>query len=177
MTIYGSDLMKSIYYSGVTCFLGRMLVAASEDGICFLGFGDEDAEVLAAITQEFPGVPLRYDPARLKDLGAVLQAHLESGVPLPDLPLDLRGTPFQQRVWAELRRIPYGETRSYTQMAQALGMPNAVRAAAHANACNPVSLIVPCHRVLRQDGSLGGYRWGLDRKKKLLERERKLMSG
>jgi AraC family transcriptional regulator of adaptative response/methylated-DNA-[protein]-cysteine methyltransferase len=164
--------MNAIYHASVDCFLGRMLVAATENGICFLCFGNDGSEVLAALMEEFPSVNLVNDPARLKKWLVVLVENLEGRCPILDLPLDTVGTPFQHRVWAELRRIPYGETRTYTQVAQALGMPRAVRAAAHADACNPVSLIIPCHRVFRRDGSLGGYRWGLQRKRALLDRER-----
>ena len=163
-----------ILYTTCACFLGRMLVAATARGICFLCFGDTDAELLAALAAEFPRAELSRDDERLRKWSTALEEHLGGRVPEIDLPLDAAGTPFQQRVWAELRRIPSGQTRTYTQVAEAIGQTSAVRAAAHACATNPVSLLIPCHRVVRRDGSLGGYRWGLARKAALQEREARL---
>lgn len=148
--------------------LGSMLVAATEKGICRLSF-DEDAGELAR----------RYPNARIEAGGEVMAVLLKGAVAaveapsrMLDLPLDIAGTAFQQAVWAELRRIPPGETRTYTQMAVAVGKPKAVRAAGSANGANPISVLIPCHRVVRSDGSLGGYAYGLDRKRALLDKER-----
>src|SRR6266704_861035 len=133
-----------IGYTIVACPLGRLLVAATEKGICAISLGDVDDELESALWSEQP--------------------HL-------DLPVDVQATAFQWRVWEMLRAIPYGSTRSYSAIAQALGNPKAARAVAHACATNPVSLVIPCHRVVRENGALGGYRWGLERKQRLLAEE------
>ncbi len=151
----------SITYTITDCALGRLLVAGTEAGICTVVMGDTDAELLSALAAEFPAaerVPSNDLP--LADWAAALREHLSGLRPRLDLPLDVLGSAFQHQVWAELRKIPYGETRSYAQVAQAIGRPEAVRAVAHACATNPAALVIPCHRVVRSDGSLGGYRWG-----------------
>lgn len=147
--------------------LGQMLVAATERGICRLSF-DEDEN---ALTQRFPKAQIAPADASMQALieGAV-QA-VENPSRMPDLPVDVAGTAFQEAVWQELRRIPIGETRTYADIAAAVGKPGAVRAAGSANGANNVAVLIPCHRVVRSDGSLGGYAYGLDRKAKLLERE------
>lgn len=169
----GKDM--HITYTVVPCPLGQMLLAATERGLCFLAFGDQDEDLLPALAAEYPAAGLQADPqAQSPAFSAALpalQSYLAGGAAVLDLPLDLQATAFQQRVWAELRRIPYGEVRTYTQVAEALGCPKAVRAVASACAANPVSVVTPCHRVLRRDGSLGGYRWGLARKHALLATE------
>jgi AraC family transcriptional regulator of adaptative response/methylated-DNA-[protein]-cysteine methyltransferase len=151
--------------------LGPMLVAATERGICRLTF-DEGEE---ALKQRFPAATLIHDPA-----APLIQAAI-AAVARPelahDLPVDVVGTAFQQRVWAELRRIPPGETRSYLDIARAIGDSNATRAVGTANGANPVAILVPCHRVVRNDGSLGGYAGGLDRKRALLDAETKQHQG
>lgn len=148
--------------------LGPMLVAATERGICRLSF-DEDGEDLA---RRFPNARLENGGDRLNMLVEGAIAAVENPALMPDLPLDLAGTAFQQAVWAELRRIPPGETRSYAQIAAAVGRPDAVRATGSANGANHVAVLIPCHRVVRSDGSLGGYAYGLDRKQALLDKER-----
>ena len=110
-------------------------------------------------------------PPSLNAHAEALRRHIEDHQPTPDLPLDVRATAFQARVWGALRKIPYGETRTYSEVAQAIGKPGAVRAVARACATNPAALVIPCHRVVREDGELAGYRWGVERKKELLERE------
>lgn len=152
--------------------LGRLLAAATTKGVCFVGIGEDEGRLEAELRREFPkAAAVRRDDGRLGAAITAILAYLEGAAPHIDLPVDIRATAFQRRVWEELRRIPYGETRSYAEIAQAVGAPAAVRAVGRACATNPVALIVPCHRVVRGDGSLSGYRWGLARKRALLERE------
>lgn len=152
--------------------LGCLIIAATERGICAVQFGDEPSALSEALRKDFPHAQIIRDDAGLSAYAAAMRAHLSGRQPGLDLPLDVQGTAFQQRVWAELRKIPYGETRSYMQVAQALGQPAAVRAVARACATNPTALVIPCHRVVRAGGELAGYRWGLSRKKALLEKEK-----
>jgi AraC family transcriptional regulator of adaptative response/methylated-DNA-[protein]-cysteine methyltransferase len=162
----------SIAYTTAACPLGRLLVAATERGVCAVKLGDTDAELESALRQEYPAAEIRPEIGALgESVGALLR--LFDGVqPALDLPLDIMATAFQMRVWEHLRAIPYGHTNSYQQVAQALGQPGGARAVARACATNPVPLLVPCHRVVRQDGALGGYRYGAKRKAFLLDRER-----
>jgi AraC family transcriptional regulator of adaptative response/methylated-DNA-[protein]-cysteine methyltransferase len=152
--------------------LGRLMVAATERGLCAISFGDDEVTLTAALAAEYPAAAIERDDAELGEAVTTLLAHLEGRRPALALPLDVRATAFQRRVWEELRRIPYGETRSYGQVAAALGEPAATRAVAQACAANPTALAIPCHRVVRADGALGGYRWGVARKQALLGRER-----
>lgn len=164
-----------IYYTIVDCALGRMLLAGTARGIAGLAFADEVSDLESFLRSEFPAAQLERDDDRLSAWVAIIQAYLNgeanSFMTLLELPLDVRSTAFQARVWEALRRIPVGETRTYTQVAESLGKPDAVRAVARACATNPVSLVTPCHRVVRRDGSLAGYRWGLARKRALLDLE------
>ncbi len=152
-------------------FGGCLLLAATQHGICSVQFGDHPEQLEAGLAAEFPHADRVRNDAALAQWVDLLRSHLTGRQPALNLPLDLQGTAFQQRVWAELRRIPYGQTRSYTQIAEAIQQPSAVRAVARACATNPAALVVPCHRVVRTDGSLAGYRWGIARKRALLERE------
>jgi AraC family transcriptional regulator of adaptative response/methylated-DNA-[protein]-cysteine methyltransferase len=152
--------------------LGRMLVAATERGLCAVRFGESATELERDLRDEFHAATLHRDDVAMRRYVEPLLASLSGEKTMIDLPLDVRATAFQQKVWEMLRRIPCGETRSYTEIAREIGDPKAVRAVARACASNPVALAVPCHRVLRSDGGLAGYRWGLERKKKLLEDER-----
>lgn len=154
------------------CSLGHALVAATERGVCAVAFADEPAALQQELRQRFPEA--RVEPAddRLDRLAAAVVAVVDGGVGSGDIPLDLLGTAFQQRVWRALRDIPRGTTVSYAELARRIGAPGAVRAVGTACGANPVAVVVPCHRVLRGDGALGGYRWGLARKKALLARER-----
>jgi AraC family transcriptional regulator, regulatory protein of adaptative response / methylated-DNA-[protein]-cysteine methyltransferase len=162
-----------INYTIVNVYLGQMLLAATEKGLCALYFGSDAEELKKALQNEYPAAELVYNEAPLKDWLYRLLRYLD-GEPLElNLPLDLQATAFQQRVWQELRRIPLGETRTYAQVAAAIGQPAAVRAVANACAGNPVGVVTPCHRVIRSDGSLGGYRWGIKRKEALLAQERR----
>ncbi len=152
--------------------LGRILVAATGRGICFIGLGRPREELEAALRAEFPAADeIRRDDAALAEGVGLLVEQLSGREPHGALPLDIRATAFQRQVWEELRRIPMGETRSYGEIARALGKPNAQRAVGRACATNPVAVAVPCHRAVRGDGGLGGYRWGVDSKRKLIERE------
>ena len=161
-----------IVYSLAESPLGRLLVAATAKGLCFLCLGEEDEPLIAALKAEYPAAEsIERDDAAIADSLDVLMAYLEGETPNLDLPLDVRATAFQRRVWSELVAIPYGETRTYSEIAELLGLARGQRAVARACATNPVSLVVPCHRVLREDGGLGGYRWGLERKESLLRRE------
>lgn len=164
----------TINYAIVDCDLGRMLVAASERGVCAVTFGDDDEKLLAALQAEYAAADVRRDDATLAAHVRPLLDHLAGKQPQLDLPTDVRATAFRLRVWAELRRIPYGETRSYGEVAAAIGQPTAVRAVASACAANPLALITPCHRVVREGGALSGYRWGVGRKRRLLEMEREV---
>jgi AraC family transcriptional regulator of adaptative response/methylated-DNA-[protein]-cysteine methyltransferase len=154
------------------CRLGHLLLAGTERGLCAVYLGDSDAPLEAELAKAFPAA-VRCEAAKLSAWARVLVNHLNGRQPYLDLPLDVQATAFQWRVWQELRAIPYGSTRSYRDIARVLGRPNAVRAVARACAANPVSLVIPCHRVVRADGSLGGYRWGRERKLALLAQEKK----
>ena len=151
--------------------LGRLLVAATERGISALYLGESDARLESALHKEYPRAEIRRDRNGLDGWLKKILLHLKGSEPHLDLPTDVQATAFQRRVWEELRRIPYGATRTYSQVARAIGRPSAVRAVARACATNPVSVVVPCHRVVREDGNLAGYRWGLQRKRALLEYE------
>lgn len=147
--------------------LGQMLIAATSKGICRLTFDDSEA----SLRRLFPNATIVKDEGGLKELVEGALAAIERPLAMPDLPLDVAGTAFQEAVWRELRKIPAGETRSYADIAAAIGAPRAVRAVGSANGDNHVCVLIPCHRVIRSDGSLGGYGGGLDRKKRLLEAE------
>lgn len=162
-----------IDYTIVDSPLGRLLVGATRRGISALYLGETDDKLRGALEKEYPRAELRRDdgPGSLGEWVSKILEHLRGHKPHLDLPTDVQATAFQRRVWEELRRIPYGATRTYTQVAQAIGKPAAVRAVARACATNPVSVVVPCHRVVRGDGSLAGYRWGLSRKQALIDHE------
>jgi O-6-methylguanine DNA methyltransferase len=169
---------RPVGYTIVASPVGRLLVAATARGICGVKLGDSDAELETALRREFPSAvrdagrgPGR-GPGPLDGWVEAVLAQLAGARPRAALPVDVRGTAFQRRVWDALRAIPMGATQSYAEVARAIGRPRAVRAVARACATNPVALVVPCHRVVRQNGDLGGYRWGVERKALLLERER-----
>src|SRR5580704_5145447 len=160
-----------INYTTVESPLGRLLVGATHRGISALYLGESDARLEAALRKEYPLAELSRDRNGLEGSVTKILDHLRGREPNLDLPTDVQATAFQRRVWEELRHIPYGSTRTYTQVARAIGQPAAVRAVARACATNPVSVVVPCHRVVRGDGKLAGYRWGVERKQALLEHE------
>jgi AraC family transcriptional regulator, regulatory protein of adaptative response / methylated-DNA-[protein]-cysteine methyltransferase len=160
-----------INYTIVSSPLGRLLVAATDRGISALYLGKDDGPLESSLRKEYPRAEIQRDSNGLEGwLGKILQ-HLRGREPNLDLPTDVQATAFQRRVWEELRKIPYGATRTYSQVARAIGKPTAIRAVARACATNPVSVVVPCHRVVREDGNLAGYRWGLERKLALLQQE------
>jgi AraC family transcriptional regulator, regulatory protein of adaptative response / methylated-DNA-[protein]-cysteine methyltransferase len=161
-----------IIYTITPSPMGRLLVAITERGVCAVRMADSDAELEKDLREEFPNAQLKRDDSSLRESVQKILNHLEKNNPRLDLPLDIKATAFQRQVWEYLRAIPYGQTVSYGDVAKALGKPGAVRAVGRACATNPVALVIPCHRVVREDKTLGGYRWGLDRKKKLLEHER-----
>lgn len=161
-----------IAYAIVPSRLGTLLVAATPRGVCRIGLGDDATALEADLISEFPAAQVRKDRAGLDRSVAAILAYLDGREPSLQLPLDIRATAFQRRVWQELQRIPFGETRTYTQIAKKIGQPKATRAVARACATNPAALVIPCHRVVREDGELGGYRWGMERKKDLLQMER-----
>jgi AraC family transcriptional regulator, regulatory protein of adaptative response / methylated-DNA-[protein]-cysteine methyltransferase len=153
--------------------VGRIMVAATDRGLCFVQVGRGDAALLSQLREEFPLATIDARPsASLAPLAGAACAIAELKPLPPELPVDIRGTAFQWRVWRALTRIPRGETRSYADLAKEVGLPKAVRAVARACATNPLALVVPCHRVIGSNGSLTGYRWGLEVKQTLLERER-----
>lgn len=152
--------------------LGKVLVAATERGVSAVYLGDAESALIAELREEYPRAEIA--PARdsyQKWVREIVQ-RTEGKEPRLELPLDLQATAFQRRVWQELQRIPRGRTRTYSEVARSLGQPKAVRAVARACGMNPVSVVVPCHRVIREDGTLAGYRWGLSRKEQLLKKER-----
>lgn len=160
-----------IGYTIVSSPLGRMIVAATERGVCFVGFGDDDQFLQGELSKDYPSAEIRRDKNFGQWVDAILN-NLSGKQPHLDLPLDVRGTGFQQQVWNALKRIPYGQTKSYGEIAESLGKPNAARAVGRACATNHVSVVVPCHRAVGSSGSLTGYRWGVGRKEKLLAKER-----
>jgi AraC family transcriptional regulator of adaptative response/methylated-DNA-[protein]-cysteine methyltransferase len=153
------------------CSLGAILVAATERGVCAISLGDDPEELLRELQDRFPKAELIGGDRDFEQLVAKVVGLIERPEQGVDLPLDIRGTAFQQRVWAALARIPAGETLSYSELAKRVGLPSAVRAVAGACAANKLAVAIPCHRVLRNDGALSGYRWGVARKKALLDRE------
>ena len=151
--------------------VGSILVAKSGQGVCAILLGDDRLDLAQELRRRFPQSPLVEGPEDLQRHVAEVIAFVDTPAKGLDLPLDLRGTGFQRRVWQALREIPMGETASYTEVAELIGSPKSARPVAQACAANPVALVVPCHRVVRNDGSLSGYRWGVARKQALLERE------
>lgn len=160
-----------VSYTVVDCPLGRLLVAATERGLCAISLGEADEVLEDGLKKEYPLAEIHRDESRLNPWTGVLLSHLDGRHPHLDLPLDVQATAFQWRVWETLRAIPYGSTWSYGEIARSLERPRAARAVARACAANPVALAIPCHRAVREDGDLGGYRWGLERKRRLLAQE------
>lgn len=163
---------RAIGYRVVECELGRLLVAGTSRGVCNVRFGDDAALLVAELEAEFPFAALEPDAGQLDALVDALLRYLRGQERELAVPLDVRGSQFQRRVWAAIRAIPYGATRSYAEVAGAIGQPRAVRAVAQACGANPTPLVVPCHRVVGSGGRLGGYRYGVARKCALLDAER-----
>jgi AraC family transcriptional regulator of adaptative response/methylated-DNA-[protein]-cysteine methyltransferase len=167
----GGKGMK-IEYTIAKSPLGKVLVAATERGVSAVYLGDAQNKLVAELREEYPRAEISPATGSVQRWVREIVQRIEGKPAQVDLPLDLQATAFQRRVWQELQRIPRGTTRTYSQVARALGRPKAVRAVARACATNPVSIVVPCHRVIREDGNLAGYRWGLTRKEQLLATER-----
>jgi AraC family transcriptional regulator of adaptative response/methylated-DNA-[protein]-cysteine methyltransferase len=167
----------SISHACLATPLGAMLIGATDRGICFVGFGDTADELQQRLRAEYPQA--RIEPMRepyhpdFRAWVAAITRHLSENGAQPDLPLDIAATAFQLRVWRYLQTIPPGEVRSYGEIASAIGEPSASRAVAQACAHNPAAVLIPCHRVIRGSGELGGYRWGIERKRALIDRERR----
>jgi len=160
-----------IRYAVVDCALGKLLIAGTDKGVCAIRFGDTRAALEKTLREEFAQARLEHDPHSLEPWTGRLRDHLRGNPAMPDLPLDIQATAFQRLVWEHLRTIPRGQTESYSEVARRVGRPTAARAVARACASNPVALAIPCHRVVREGGDLGGYRWGIALKQKLLEIE------
>jgi AraC family transcriptional regulator of adaptative response/methylated-DNA-[protein]-cysteine methyltransferase len=165
-------LNETIRFATARCELGLLLVAATDRGVCSVMLGDEAAALERLLRQQFGAAKVVADAPGMADQMAAILSTMSEHAAAVDIPLDVRATAFQARVWQALREIPRGETRSYAEVARAVGQPSAVRAVARACATNPVAIAIPCHRVIGSDGSLTGYRWGTERKKKLLAMEK-----
>ena len=163
-----------VRYTIASSPLGRMLIAATDKGICAIQFADSDQQLVQGLIREFPFAVRRQDDAAMAQWRERLTRLMQGQETNPSLPLDIRATAFQRRVCEALQRIPRGETRSYSVVAEKIGMPTATRAVARACATNPVAVAIPCHRVVREDGELGGYRWGIERKEQLLAMEKEV---
>ena len=161
----------NIRYAVAESSLGYVLAASTEKGICAVMLDDEPDTLVEKLHAEFPGAHIKADGDSLREPLAGVLGYIEGQEPHIELPLDIRGTAFQQRVWQALQEIPSGETRTYSQIAEAMGQPAATRAVASAIAHNHIAVVIPCHRVIRQDGTMGGYKWGMARKEALLQRE------
>ena len=170
-------IAASIRYTCVNTPLGRMLVAATDKGICAIQFASSDGELQEGLKREFPFAVRKRDDEGLQSWTKALLQQMTGQKLNSSLPLDIQATAFQRRVWAYLQSIPFGDTRSYRDVAKAIGQPSATRAVARACATNPVAVAIPCHRVVRENGDMGGYRWGVQRKEKLLELERRNEAG
>lgn len=165
---------EHIRYAVLPCALGQMIVAATRKGVCAIAFGEEDSTLVDGLRERFSKAQFEPADAEFKAWIDRVLAYVKQPRGTLDLPLDVQGTVFQQRVWQALREIPAGETASYAEIARHLGQPKAYRAVAHACASNPVAVAIPCHRVVRGNGDLSGYRWGVERKAALLRAEKKL---
>jgi AraC family transcriptional regulator of adaptative response/methylated-DNA-[protein]-cysteine methyltransferase len=165
-------LAAIVRYTTARSPLGRMLIAATDKGICAIQFADTDAELQQGLMREFPFAVRKRDDEAMAQWKLSLERLIDGEESNRSLPLDIRATAFQRKVWEHLQKIPRGETRSYSEVARKIGMPKATRAVARACATNPVAVAIPCHRVVRQGGELGGYRWGIERKEQLLAMEK-----
>ncbi len=166
-------IAAAIRYACADSPLGRMLIAATDRGICAIQFARSDGELIEGLKHEFPFAVRKPDEGGLKVWVAALLSKMSGKELSAALPLDIRATAFQRRVWTYLQSIPFGATQSYSQVAKGIGRPTASRAVARACATNPVAVAIPCHRVVREDGNISGYRWGVERKKTLLELEQR----
>ena len=165
----GSD--ANVSYVIVPSPLGRLLMASTDKGVCAVKLGDTNRELEVSLHREYSLARISQGSDNFLAWVSMIVAYLQGQMSHLDLPLDIRATSFQWKVWRHLQMIPYGETQAYSEVARLIGVPRAARAVARACATNPVCLVVPCHRVVHKDGGLGGYRWGLDRKRWLLDYE------
>jgi AraC family transcriptional regulator of adaptative response/methylated-DNA-[protein]-cysteine methyltransferase len=166
-------IAATLRYACADSPLGRMLIAATDKGVCSIQFARSDGELIEGLKREFPFATRKPDEGGLKTWVTALLAKMSGRKPDAALPLDIRATAFQRRVWTYLQSIPFGGTQSYKEVAKGIGQPTASRAVARACATNPVAVAIPCHRVVREDGNISGYRWGVERKKALLEMEQR----
>ncbi len=167
----------TIRYTCTESPLGRMLVAATEKGICAIQFGDTDDELVEGLKREFPFAVRKRDDESMRSWTSTVLNQIAGHKPNRSLPLDIQATAFQKRVWTHLQSLPFGTTQSYGEVAKAIGQPSAARAVARACATNRIAIAIPCHRVVREDGDLAGYRWGVERKKTLLQLEQQGSKG
>ena len=163
--------LRELHFATSECSLGFVLLATSPQGVCAILLGDERGVLIADLQNRFPMATLYGDDAQCETLAARVAHFADTPALGLELPLDVRGTTFQRRVWQALQEIPLGATASYAEIADRIGSPSSARAVAQACAANPLALAIPCHRVVRADGTLSGYRWGVERKRTLLERE------
>jgi AraC family transcriptional regulator of adaptative response/methylated-DNA-[protein]-cysteine methyltransferase len=163
---------QKVYYTVVKCPLGLLLLAATEKGICAVRIGDSQIELVDELKNEFKNADINETKSELSEWPQMLIDYLAGSTPWPKLPFDVKATAFQRKVWDHLRTIPEGQTMHYSEIASAIGQPKATRAVANACATNPVAIVIPCHRVVPKTGGVGGYRWGPERKKKLLAMEK-----
>lgn len=175
-------MTKTIHYTFRETTLGLACMAATANGVCFLAFGEDRHSLMADLKKEFPeAMHVALDAScrrpELSSWMAAVGRHLDNNAELPDVPLDIRGTDFQRLVWHTLQTIPEGQVLGYSQLAEKVGRPSAVRAVASACGRNRIAVLIPCHRVLRGDGQIGGYRWGLSRKRALLDAEKSRVHG
>jgi AraC family transcriptional regulator of adaptative response/methylated-DNA-[protein]-cysteine methyltransferase len=168
---------ETIRFATAPCALGVLLVAATGRGLCGVMLGNDESALEDELRDRFPAATVVSEDSGMEEYLSAVLSRMTDHPAASDLPLDVRATSFQARVWQALKQIPRGETRSYAELARALGQPSAIRAVARACASNPVAIAIPCHRVIGSDGALTGYRWGVDRKKKLLELERESHPG
>lgn len=164
-----------ISYTIIPCVLGYLMVSTTEKGICAVNLGDREDELEKTAIDRFIQARIKRDDRKHQDWIEPILNFLAGSKSDLNLPLDIQGTTFQKQVWQALQTIPYGATRTYAEMARDLGKPKAARAVGNACGANPTALVIPCHRVLKSDGSLGGYHWGVDRKQQLLRQESNLI--
>lgn len=162
------ETRRTIRFTVVECSLGWIAVAATSRGICSVEFGDKPQALRDALTVRFGMADVREPDAEFLELVRRVVAHVEAPADKPDLPLDIQGTAFQRKVWEQLRSIPAGTTATYSEIARRINKPGAARAVAAACAANTLAVVIPCHRIIRKDGALSGYRWGVKRKRDLL---------
>jgi len=163
---------QKIYYSVVKCPLGLLLLAATKKGVCAVRIGDSQRDLVDELKNEFKNAEINETDSELSEWPQMLINYLAGSTPWPKLPYDVKATAFQRKIWGHLRTIPEGQTMHYSEIASAIGQPNAARAVARACATNPVAIVIPCHRVVPKTGGVGGYRWGPERKMKLLAMEK-----